>query len=823
MATPFETQQKFDELVSAMTSVLIGDEDLDVSVDGVTKASLDKRIKQRFAPIYAVAQGYVPYETKSELIAAGAPDPIHMGFVWRDGTINNNGLYGWDAVSSSWVKSAYDADEAFLAFVTQMGIKLSAVDGLTRGINADIFPSLTWIKGFWQTGTGASVPNGSDIGYNIGQYTWYTRFEITDYESVTITGAYSGAASTATLRYDGINVYGDGALVYYISNASGTNTVYLSDYAQYSNVELVVQCRNTANIPEFEGACVINVYQERFIRDNDLSTERSRLDQLELIANGIDSDIFSKLSWVKGWWQVGDDAVVPNGSNVGYNAGQYSWYSRLDITKYQYVTITGAYNGRPASTATKIYPGIAVYGDGALVYYISNASGTNTVYLSDYAQYSNVELVVQCRNTANIPEFEGACVVRAFRNPAPEDQQKPKRLVMVGDSLLGHDSAAVIKFMNRILAQNGYDPVIKRAQGGENIIGNLTRSGGLGVRVLSDFTLPGAVGGSVNFELGSAWIKSDGTYANTPYTGFPRDQYVVFNGIKGGLTIQSSDIVAIAFYDSSQSLISTETETGSYTAPVNSAYARYSIANPSSGVPHVTIADVAVDIDATATIAGYVNTSGLVVADAGYLCSDFISIAAGDSVYFDSLAVGAGYTFTRVSDVSAGENLNVSSGHIAFDTAVDDDSDYPHIWFTGQNGGYEDERDWGEMIESGARNLGDNFIVCSTALERTTPALVREGTKRFGRKYLNFRAYLSGPATSDAIALGLVPSGTTKDDWLTTFWNLGDSIHQNDIGSVVMAAKMWNLLLELGYVEGGAVGPDASDVDWIAIFSDVSV
>jgi hypothetical protein len=669
MATPFETQQKFDELVSAMTSVLIGDEDLDVSVDGVTKASLDKRIKQRFAPIYAVAQGYVPYETKSELIAAGAPDPIHMGFVWRDGTINNNGLYGWDAVSSSWVKSAYDADEAFLAFVTQMGIKLSAVDGLTRGINADIFPSLTWIKGFWQTGTGASVPNGSDIGYNIGQYTWYTRFEITDYESVTITGAYSGAASTATLRYDGINVYGDGALVYYISNASGTNTVYLSDYAQYSNVELVVQCRNTANIPE----------------------------------------------------------------------------------------------------------------------------------------------------------FEGACVVRAFRNPAPEDQQKPKRLVMVGDSLLGHDSAAVIKFMNRILAQNGYDPVIKRAQGGENIIGNLTRSGGLGVRVLSDFTLPGAVGGSVNFELGSAWIKSDGTYANTPYTGFPRDQYVVFNGIKGGLTIQSSDIVAIAFYDSSQSLISTETETGSYTAPVNSAYARYSIANPSSGVPHVTIADVAVDIDATATIAGYVNTSGLVVADAGYLCSDFISIAAGDSVYFDSLAVGAGYTFTRVSDVSAGENLNVSSGHIAFDTAVDDDSDYPHIWFTGQNGGYEDERDWGEMIESGARNLGDNFIVCSTALERTTPALVREGTKRFGRKYLNFRAYLSGPATSDAIALGLVPSGTTKDDWLTTFWNLGDSIHQNDIGSVVMAAKMWNLLLELGYVEGGAVGPDASDVDWIAIFSDVSV
>lgn len=42
---------------------------------------------------------------------------------------------------------------------------------------------------------------------------------------------------------------------------------------------------------------------------------------------------------------------------------------------------------------------------------------------------------------------------------------------------------------------------------------------------------------------------------------------------------------------------------------------------------------------------------------------------------------------------------------MCFDAALYDDKDYPHIWFTGQNYGYESEEDWANMVSSSANNF----------------------------------------------------------------------------------------------------------------------
>ena len=82
----------------------------------------------------------------------------------------------------------------------------------------------------------------------------------------------------------------------------------------------------------------------------------------------------------------------------------------------------------------------------------------------------------------------------------------------------------------------GYE-IILNAVGGENIVGNLTRNGGIGIRVTSDFVMPAS--GSVDIEVESAWMKSDGTYAQNPYNN-ATNRDVRIMGVKGKMTRNSS-------------------------------------------------------------------------------------------------------------------------------------------------------------------------------------------------------------------------------------------------------------------------------------------
>ena len=157
------------------------------------------------------------------------------------------------------------------------------------------------------------------------------------------------------------------------------------------------------------------------------------------------------------------------------------------------------------------------------------------------------------------------------------------------------------------------------------------------------------------------------------------------------------------------------------------------------------------------------------------------------------------FSFTRDE---AGEPVKIGVGEVFFVKVLFDDRDYVHIWFTGQNGGYEDEEEWADMVKAAAMNFGDKFIICSTPHERTTPELVRQANIHFGCRYLNLRDYTKGQAVYDGQRLGIIDSGYTADDYEQLFWPGSDKVHQNNLLSYIWAVKMWNLMLELGFVEG---------------------
>lgn len=106
------------------------------------------------------------------------------------------------------------------------------------------------------------------------------------------------------------------------------------------------------------------------------------------------------------------------------------------------------------------------------------------------------------------------------------------------------------------------------------------------------------------------------------------------------------------------------------------------------------------------------------------------------------------------------------------------------------------------MVSSSANNFSEKYIVCSTALTGTTDKLIYQANKCFGSRYINLRAYTQGQAVYDGQKLGIIDNQYSASDYETLFWPGSDKVHQNNLLSYIWAVKMWNQLLELGYVEG---------------------
>ena len=481
-----------------------------------------------------------------------------------------------------------------------------------------------------------------------------------------------------------------------------------------------------------------------------------------------------------------------------YNATQKIWYARIDISEYDSIICDGLLNGSSISTSASTLNGICIYGDNILIKGIKDASNENIINRSDYSQYSKLELILQCKSTSD-NEFiaVGEPSVVVYKAGISSEKPKPKRVVIVGDSLCGNDTALIRYELGNILKNRGYE-LIPHTQGGEKTIGNLTRAGGIGIRVKGEFTIP--ANGTVICALESAWIKSDGNYQDTPYNSISSGQnvQVVINGIRGKLAKQAIDAVGIAFYTENGTFIKSLSETGTHSIPSSATKYAFTINNPNVGEPHITINEDTVDIETNTTRDGYIDSKGQYHYSELFKCSELLPINQGE-IYFDSLATSLLYEFTRLEE---GRETKIGVGNVFFDAALYDDKDYPHIWFTGQNSGYESEEDWANMVRSSANNFSEKYIVCSTPLVATNAKLIYQANKCFGARYINLRAYTQGQAVYDGQALGIIEGQYTASDYETLFWPGSDKIHQNNLLSYIWAAKMWNTLLELGYVEG---------------------
>lgn len=679
-----------------------------------------------------------------------------------------------------------------------------------EGVEKDIIPDLEWVKQRWETGT--NQPNGGEASYNSSQKIWYTRIDISKYDSIIcnqlVNGSpYSNDAST----FNGICIYGDGTFIKGYTDASNEIIIDREGYSQYSKLELIIQCKSTSD-SEFvaQGNPSVNtiIYStvaSKVEVDNltlNVTKNSSDIKEINNLIAGVDNeDIFLSFIWNKKRWLTGTNQ--PNGADTSYNAVQKIWRSdKFNISNYDTITIKGLSNNSAYSNNANTLSAYLIYGDDNLVKESTDGTGPITINRSDYNQYSKLELLLQTKSTSDT-EFiaEGDPSVIVYKAGIAQEQPKPKRIVLDGDSLCGNNTALIRYELGNILKNRGYE-LIPRTQGGEKTIGNLTRAGGIGIRVKAEFIIP--TSGSVNCALESAWIKSDGNYQDTPYNMITDGQnvQVVINGIRGKLAKSETNAVGIAFYTSSGAFISSLTDSGTFNIPSNATQYAFTVNDPATGEPHITInGDAVEDLSSKATRTGYINNAGTFVSSDGFKCSELLPISQGE-IYIDSLAASTGYVFTRLEE---GTEVKIGIGYVFFDAALYDDRDYPHIWFTGQNMGYESEEDWANMVMSAANNFSDKYIVCSTPLTGTNNKLIYQANKCFGAKYLNLRAYTQGQAVYDGQKLGLISTRYSASDYENLFWPGSDKIHQNNLLSYIWAVKMWNTMLELGYVEGERV------------------
>ena len=110
MAEFFDLVASLQASIDDLDGIISGGENETVNINGVTKDTISKAIKDKFSVIQAMAQGRLSFETKAAMDSSGAPASSELSQVWNDPVSDNNGLYGWK--TNTWIKSPYDIRES---------------------------------------------------------------------------------------------------------------------------------------------------------------------------------------------------------------------------------------------------------------------------------------------------------------------------------------------------------------------------------------------------------------------------------------------------------------------------------------------------------------------------------------------------------------------------------------------------------------------------------------------------------------------------------------------------------------------------------------
>ncbi len=128
--------------------------------------------------------------------------------------------------------------------------------------------------------------------------------------------------------------------------------------------------------------------------------------------------------------------------------------------------------------------------------------------------------------------------------------------------------------------------------------------------------------------------------------------------------------------------------------------------------------------------------------------------------------------------------------------------------FIGQNGGYDSPEDFMKQLDLIVKHKGDENIIIITSHGKASKELREMVRKKYGRKHIDLKKYMTTKAIYDAIKFGLLPNNgqypTAKD--LNDMKNnkaptslLYDGIHFNAIGYELLGRLRYQKGKELGY------------------------
>lgn len=161
----FDQVAQLQNDIDALDAILGGSENATVNVNGVQKDTISKAIKDRFSAIQAQVQGALAFETKQEMIDAGAPPNGELAKVWNDPTTGNNGLYGYSG--GVWVKSPYDPETYVDTTVASQAFARAPwanIDTILNDAAGDFTASM-------EGGTAVAAPAGWPAGLNVAEVT----------------------------------------------------------------------------------------------------------------------------------------------------------------------------------------------------------------------------------------------------------------------------------------------------------------------------------------------------------------------------------------------------------------------------------------------------------------------------------------------------------------------------------------------------------------------------------------------------------------------------------------------------------------------------
>ena len=570
---------------------------------------------------------------------------------------------------------------------------------------------------------------------------------------------------------------------------------------------------------------------------------REEIEKLLIGGNNI-KDITDTIIWTNGAWCFTDN--IDTGSSFIKNTYKYS--NKIDISNYDKITLSGLWNGGPASTNERRYPTITFFGDGNPIKWEDYEDGVVfTIFRNDYSEYSKLEIVINAFQSTEtyVPNIK---VVYKYDNGIYNEldvlnvkiDTNTSKVSKLNDIIVGTNDEEVV---NNIKWTNGAWNFQQNIGTGSPFIKNTYKySNKIDISIYDSVKISGLWNGSSTSSSGNTYATitffGDGNpisykqYKDGETFIVWRKDYSQYDKLEIVLNARQDETTYIPSVKVSKKGISSDftpakrivicgdslsgNESSLLTYELNSIAKSqgYEIVRNSMGGENI-IGNltrnggigIRVSSDFTMPSNGSVNIileSAWIKSTGEYAQNPYNNLSNRDVIIAGvegklTRLSETSYTFTRNDE---GDTFNVGTGTIFYDKALWTCRNYPHIWFTGQNGGYDTEEEWADMINMAARNFGENFIVCSTALTRTTPELIKCATKRFGNKYINLRAYTEGQAVFDGQRFGLIDETYSSTDYASLFWPGTDKVHQNNLLSYLWAVLMWNTLIDLGYVVG---------------------